>query len=466
MSELPRFAVVGHPNKGKSSVVSALTQQDQVAISELSGTTTVAQSFTLNIDGEALYELIDTPGFQRPRQMLECLLHSKPNASERLDAIKYFITDQDSSAQTSGRFKDEIELLGPIVNGASIIYVVDGSIPYTPEYEAEMTILQWTGQPRMALINPISGEQYVDQWRQALSQYFSLVRTFDPMSVNSEQQRAILAAFEELNPAWKAPLINAQKIIVRHNGHLQEQSAYLIAQYMTEVLSHTIGLPLSADGLRSVTEQTLKKQYQHWLTSKEDQLQRDIKALYAHDVVQTQRLELMLNYPDLFDQGHWYLFGLSRTKLIALAASGGATAGAVLDLGLGGASLLAGTLLGGIGSAAASFYFTEAPEKIRVRNIPMGGKKLLIGPVKNLQFAFVLLGRAVNFQQAISQHSHASRAPVAVGESTHWLDNVDKKLQVRVTQLLQKGQKGLSNSDLNTLQNTVSALLNAAPGEG
>ena len=29
----PRFAVVGHPNKGKSSIVAALAQNDAVAIS-------------------------------------------------------------------------------------------------------------------------------------------------------------------------------------------------------------------------------------------------------------------------------------------------------------------------------------------------------------------------------------------------------------------------------------------------
>ncbi|MEJ1408867.1 MAG: GTPase, partial [Candidatus Sedimenticola sp. (ex Thyasira tokunagai)] len=46
MVKHPVFAVVGHPNKGKSSVVAALTQNDQVEISPLSGTTRVAQHFT------------------------------------------------------------------------------------------------------------------------------------------------------------------------------------------------------------------------------------------------------------------------------------------------------------------------------------------------------------------------------------------------------------------------------------
>ena len=42
------------------------------------------------------------------------------------------------------KFSAEVELLRPIVNGAGIIYVVDGAVAYGPDYEAEMEILRWT----------------------------------------------------------------------------------------------------------------------------------------------------------------------------------------------------------------------------------------------------------------------------------------------------------------------------------
>ena len=457
-ASLPCFAVVGHPNKGKSSVVSALTQQDQIAISELSGTTTVAQTFTLNIAGQTLYQLVDTPGFQRPRQLLELLQQQNPNASERLGVIKRFLSGQSAGAEQSLRFKDEMELLKPIIRGASIIYVVDGSVPYTPEYEAEMTILQWTGQPRMALINPICGEQYVEQWQQALSQYFSLVRVFNPMTANREQQTSVLSAFEELNPIWRESLARARQAIVEQGRQTREQSAAQIAQYLARVLSHSMSVPLAGKNAEHATQRLLQTQYQAYLKAQEQALQHSIKALYAQDVLQTESGEVTTEYPDLLDQGHWYLFGLSRKKLLLLAASGGAAAGAVIDVGLGGASLLTGSLLGGVTSAAASFYFTEAPEKIRIKNAPLGGKTQLIGPVKNLQFAFVLLGRAVSYHAAVSQHSHADRAVLEVSENPHWLDTLDKTQQIKLTQLLQKAHKGFTGGEVNKLQ----ALLDAA----
>jgi len=39
MDSYPKFAVVGHPNKGKSSIVSTLSQDETVTISSIPGTT-------------------------------------------------------------------------------------------------------------------------------------------------------------------------------------------------------------------------------------------------------------------------------------------------------------------------------------------------------------------------------------------------------------------------------------------
>ena len=46
---------------------------------------------------------------------------------------------------TDPRFKDECELLRPILAGAGILYVVDGAHPYGAEYEAEMEALKGSG---------------------------------------------------------------------------------------------------------------------------------------------------------------------------------------------------------------------------------------------------------------------------------------------------------------------------------
>ena len=147
------FAVVGHPNKGKSSIVSTLSRNDAIAISARSGTTAKSDHYKVQI-ADASYTLIDTPGFQRPRQLLHQIKSNAADASQRAEAVNSFINDPSSKKD----YPDEVELLTPIMAGAAIIYVVDGSHPYGPEYEAEMEILRWCGQPRLAIVNPIHND--------------------------------------------------------------------------------------------------------------------------------------------------------------------------------------------------------------------------------------------------------------------------------------------------------------------
>lgn len=45
MTKAPTFAVVGHPNKGKSSVVATLSQNDAIAIALEPGTTRKRQAY-------------------------------------------------------------------------------------------------------------------------------------------------------------------------------------------------------------------------------------------------------------------------------------------------------------------------------------------------------------------------------------------------------------------------------------
>jgi predicted GTPase len=106
-TEYPKFAVVGHPNKGKSSIVSALALDDTVQISDTPGSTVRKQSFPLKVDGKILYELFDTPGFQRARRVLSWLQKHDVSADKRHEVVQAFI----DAHREDERFRDEIELL-------------------------------------------------------------------------------------------------------------------------------------------------------------------------------------------------------------------------------------------------------------------------------------------------------------------------------------------------------------------
>jgi hypothetical protein len=134
----------------------------------------------------------------------------------------------------------------------------------------------------------------------------------------------------------------------------------------------------------------------------------------------------------------------------------------VLDAGVGGASLMTGAIAGGLLSGLASLAATFRPDKLRIKGIPLAGKTLTAGPTRELTFIFVLLGRAVDFLDMILRRTHADRSVAAVENSSmseriRQLPAVD---QVKLTRLLQKAHKGLSDAELLQLRDQVMLLAN------
>ena len=233
MSTTPTFAVVGHPNKGKSTIVSTLSRNDNVFISSRSGTTENADKFGV-VTSNANYALIDTPGFQRPSKVLHWLQMHCSDASNRAATVAKFVHD----TECIEKFVDEVHLLKPIVEGAAILYVVDGSRPFGVEYEAEMEILRWTGQPSMALINPIENSNYIEQWQSALAQYFKSVRVFNPMTADFKKQIELLKTFSHLNLHWSSQLNLIVSDLNEERSQRKRQAVDILDNLITELCQY------------------------------------------------------------------------------------------------------------------------------------------------------------------------------------------------------------------------------------
>ena len=80
MNTMPVFAVIGHPNEGKSSVVATLVENDQIRISPRPGETVESRTYPVAIDGHNVIAFVDTPGFQMAHKnatrmkMPECII--------------------------------------------------------------------------------------------------------------------------------------------------------------------------------------------------------------------------------------------------------------------------------------------------------------------------------------------------------------------------------------------------------
>ena len=403
---VPVFAVVGRPNKGKSSIVATLARDDSVSIDARAGSTTQSRTFPMRVNGETLYELVDTPGIQRARAVLEWLQAHSGSAAERPAAVRQFVEEHAQDAH----FKNEYEMLRPISDGAGIIYVVDGSCPFGADYEAEMEILRWSGRPSLALINPIDSQQFIEEWSAGLGQFFQTVRVFDAHRAEVTKQMDILTLFGHLDAQWREPLNRAVDVL-RSERQVQQQSAgVLVADLIVESLLYSTeqsipeGLPVKP------VQKTLFTQYKRHLAKRERQCRRQVEELFYYSDISKSEQGLGLEESDLFNVEDWYLWGLGKRSMITVASVAGGGAGMALDAVsgglLGGLGTVGGALSGGIGA----WRYADKIGQIQVRGLPTGGQLLTYGPSKNINFPFVLLGRALLHLFGVCRRTHASRS--------------------------------------------------------
>lgn len=264
MKDIPTFAVIGRVNKGKSSIVSALAEDETVVIDSSAGTTLVCQEFPVMVDGRTIIVLIDTPGFQQAPRALSWMREREVSAANRHDVVVEFF----DHFKNTDDFVDECRLLEPILKGAGILYVVDGAKPFRKNFEAEMEILRWTGQPRMALINHIGDDDYTEGWRPALDQYFSIVRQFNARHVKFKDRIELFRAFRELHDAWRPGVDQAIEFLDSEWRRRERESAHIISEMLADELSHyaEIGLYKHEDirdhraGLESKFHDWLRKE--------------------------------------------------------------------------------------------------------------------------------------------------------------------------------------------------------------
>ena len=410
MTAPPRFAIVGHPNKGKSSIVATLAEDDSVQISPDPGTTTRARVFPMRLDGTTLYELIDTPGFQRAREALAWLAAHERGAESRPAVLAEFV----AAHRADPRFAHECELLAPIVAGAGILYVVDGSRPYGREYEPEMEVLRWSGRPRMALINLIGNGDHVAAWRTALDQYFAIVRVFDAVEADFDRRIALLRAFGELSDEWRAALGRAADALVAERARRAGRAAHEIASLLGDALTATVRERLPDENAEALRIERLSVELKEAIRRRERDARSAVQDLYRHGRARREETALGLLDADAFSAQSFSVFGLSSGQLALTAAASGAAALGGIDVLLGGASLGLAAAVGALVGGASALLGARELAKVRVLGRRAGGYELIVGPLSAPNVPWVLLGRALLHHRLVAERNHARREAIVI----------------------------------------------------
>lgn len=415
----PTLVVVGHVSKGKSSVVSTLTEDDSVVVGERPGTTRTCREFpiTLDVDSDVVFRLIDTPGFQEAPRALAWLNKHATSATDRAAVVRQFVehfSDTDD-------FIEETRLLAPIVDGAGILYVVDGAHPFRPHFEAEMEILRWTGQPRMAVINHTTDHDHSAQWHRALDQYFNMVRPFNAHRAMFDERIALLKAFRELSSTWRPAIERAVAALVDDRQRRQKRAAEAIGSLLSKGVTFTKEVRIPHDAQARDYTEKLERGFHKALRDLEKQTRQRIEELYKHRRLEREEdaLDLPAHEQDLFAKELWRVLGLSSIQLVTVGGSTGAIVGGALGAAPGGMAALPAAALGGlIGTAASALLYTGGKratvEATWTRGL-LGSKLARVGPHKHPNFPWVLLDRALLHYAAVCTRTHAYRGPLDVG---------------------------------------------------
>jgi hypothetical protein len=424
---IPEFAIVGHPNEGKSAVVSTLAEDDTVRVTPYPGETVVCQTFPVVIDGKEVIRFIDTPGFQNPKKTLKWIINYRGDPARMLSAyLENHAGDPD--------FKDDCRLLEPIAGGAGIIYVVDGSRPVRNVDLAEMEILRLTGRPRMAVINCKEDETaYIETWRNEFRKHFNAIRIFNANQATYAERIDLLENLKVIDQDWGPAL---ERVISAFKEDWQQrniQTAHILSDLLETCLDYSIIRSFSETVSEKSLKERLRKEYATSIEKIEEKAHQKIRRLFKHNIFNYSLPAHSILNETLFSRRTWQFLGLTPRQLIAAAGMAGGAAGAALDLAAAGLTFGVFTAIGGLlGAGWVALGGGRRLARMKVVGLNLGGEQIRIGPIENIQFAYVLLDRALIFYSHVINwahgrrdyppQEHAQKEPAKAGLTFEWDD--------------------------------------------
>ncbi len=400
---IPEFAILGHPNEGKSSVVSTLTEDDSIKVSRTPGETRESKSYTVSLDGKPLIRFVDTPGFQAPRQVLSWF-QSYDGQADQITAqfVKTFKIDP--------FFRDECELLDPLTRGAGIIYVVDGSRPVRQDDLAEMEIMRLTGRPRMAIINSKTDQQdYTPDWNMEFRKHFNAIRVFNSNTASFMDRILMLESLKSIDQEWEPRLISVIQAFKTDWEQRIRTAGTIILDTIGAGISFSISSGLKPGMDQGPVHDKLTKKYQTHIRRQESLMFQKIRLLFKHRQFEFHLPSYSLLNHDLFSKQTFELLGLSRDQLALAGAVLGGTLGAAIDTAAAGITFGVFTAVGSLLGAGSAALGGKKMSQQKKGGFRLGSDVLRLGPCKDPQFLFVMLDRAFIYYSHMVSRPHGRR---------------------------------------------------------
>lgn len=335
-----KLAVVGHTNVGKTSLLRTLTRDVEFgAVSHRPSTTQHVEGARLSVDGEALIELYDTPGFEDAVALHE-YIEDLAQSDKRLDGPEQIQLFLDSS-EAGHRFEQEAKVLRQLLRSDAGFYVIDSREPVLAKYRDELAILAMCGKPLLPVLNFVHAlDQREPEWREVLARLgLHAVVRFDSVAPPQDGEQRL---YENLSLVLDSQRSRLQRLIEYNQvqAELRRKTAYrLIAELLIDISACR----------RSVHPEQLDEAVQTLHQDVRQREQQCVTALLKHyafreDDAHAHALPL--------EEGRWGddLFNPATMKQLGVKVGSGMAAGAAtgagIDLITGGLSLGVATVMG------------------------------------------------------------------------------------------------------------------------
>ncbi|MCF8069636.1 MAG: GTPase/DUF3482 domain-containing protein [Desulfobacterales bacterium] len=402
---IPAFAIIGHPNEGKSTIVSTLAENDRVRISPIPGETVECMAFPVKIDDRGIIRFIDTPGFQNPRKALAWF---RKYAGNNEDIINAFIRENRSENDLS----DECRLLEPVSKGAGIIYIVDGSRPVGKTDTIEMEILRLTGQPRIAVINSKDlNNEFIRDWKREFLKYFNSVRIFNGHTATYIERIELLDALRAIFQDWEVPLSHVIDSFRQDWANRNRAVASAAVEMLVKAITYKETTESSNDKELSKLKSRQLENYKNRITAFEKEICRTIKKRFRHNIFDYDLPPASILHADLFDEESIRVLGLKPNQIAIAGGVTGSMVGAAADIAAHGITFGLFTVIGGASGAGYAYINKNKMIRTRVAGFKIGKRKISTGPCRNIQFMYVLLDRILLYYSHVINWAHGRREP-------------------------------------------------------
>lgn len=423
MNDILKIAVIGDPNQGKSSFVSTLAYDDGIAVSSKSGETTVSSCHPLKINGEIVYELYDTPGFNNDEEVLNYIEENEKRFTNNYDLINSFIEKNKNDSD----FSKDIEILKVLIKNPIIIYVANSSQTYNSNFDSSLEIIKKFKLFTFLIFNQKTENDSRDSWIDATNQYFIASFEFNVLNSNFNNKINLLKMLESKieNKNIKQQLNTSIKILNVDFKRRLEFSFSELSDVFYKIINYTN--EYSEIGFLKFDQEKKEKEFINKIKHIENSFYSSVEKEWGFNKL--NKLIEDLKSIKIDSENFTKILGVSKKSLLKIGVITGASAGGYIGLGMdvsllgasAGIGTLLGTAAGAISGALGILVFSSLADK---KTKGWGREKVTrLGPIKSV-YKFPILAKMYFFIELISDRSHANREQF----SFEVIENLTEKL--------------------------------------